>query len=299
MPQSAYHAETSEHEEEWRPVPGLEGRYSVSSLGRVRAEAWRRFRRDGSPVIRHARILRTQYSRGYVTIGFEGADHVRVAHLVLEVFGQPRPIGAVCCYLNDNSKDVRLSNLAWSEPQELTSPARDEQWRPIPGWEGLYAVSDQGRVLSVERVVLKKSGPARLLPKVRRTHLSRFGYPSVSLCRGSHYTLCRVHELVLAAFVGPRPEGQVCRHLDGNPANNALSNLAYGTHTENMADARRHGTLKCGERCHQAKLNEQQVRAIREAGDVGETQRAVAERFGVSRSTVADIWARRRWRHLP
>lgn len=65
------------------------------------------------------------------------------------------------------------------------------------------------------------------------------GHQSVVLTKkgGSH---C-VHALVLAAFVGPRPPGMDVRHLDGNPANNLLENLAYGTRSENCMDALRHG----------------------------------------------------------
>jgi hypothetical protein len=51
-----------------------------------------------------------------------------------------------------------------------------------------------------------------------------------------------VHRLVLAAFVGPCPEGMEVRHLDGNPANTRLANLRYGTHSENELDKVRHGT---------------------------------------------------------
>lgn len=62
-----------------------------------------------------------------------------------------------------------------------------------------------------------------------------------------------VHRLVLMAFVGMPEEGQVCRHLDGNPGNNNLSNLAWGTVLENYQDSVKHGTafhwgLKAGER---------------------------------------------------
>jgi hypothetical protein len=64
-----------------------------------------------------------------------------------------------------------------------------------------------------------------------------------------------VHRLVLEAFVGPCPEGMECRHLDGDPANNRLENLRWGTHRENAADQVRHGTAawlrpECHERAH-------------------------------------------------
>lgn len=79
-----------------------------------------------------------------------------------------------------------------------------------------------------------------------------------------------VHRLVLEAFVGPCPEGMECRHLDGNPANNRLDNLCWGTRRENCEDAVRHGTAFMfpgqesmrGEANLAAKLTESVVREI-------------------------------------
>jgi hypothetical protein len=51
-----------------------------------------------------------------------------------------------------------------------------------------------------------------------------------------------VHSLVILAFVGPRPDGEQVRHLNGNPADNRLTNLAYGTQSQNQQDSLRHGT---------------------------------------------------------
>ncbi len=53
-----------------------------------------------------------------------------------------------------------------------------------------------------------------------------------------------VHVIVLLAFRGPPEEGQVCRHLDGNPANNHLENLAWGTRSENAHDAIKHRKMR-------------------------------------------------------
>jgi HNH endonuclease len=65
------------------------------------------------------------------------------------------------------------------------------------------------------------------------------GYQSIKFGRWKRF---RLHSLVLECFVGPRPPGMECRHLDGNPSNNALENLAWGTRSENRADQVRHGT---------------------------------------------------------
>lgn len=111
-----------------------------------------------------------------------------------------------------------------------------ERWLPVPGWEGLYEVSDQGRVYSVRRSRATKSG--RMMSLARH----KSGYRYVYLRQDGRVEKGYSHRLVLAAFVGPCPEGQEVRHLDGNPQNNVLNNLAYGTPSENHMDMVRHGT---------------------------------------------------------
>ena len=59
-----------------------------------------------------------------------------------------------------------------------------------------------------------------------------------------------VHRLVLEAFVGPRPEGMVARHLNGDPGDNRLENLAWGTQSENNYDKVRHGTHHNANKTH-------------------------------------------------
>jgi hypothetical protein len=104
-----------------------------------------------------------------------------------------------------------------------------------------------------------------------------------------------VHRLVLEAFVGPNPEGMVCRHLDGNPRNNHVGNLAWGTHVENGADQYTHGTRARGTRVRAAKLTEDDVRLIRESTDLS---RALAVRFGVSKSAINRARHGHQWRHV-
>ena len=67
------------------------------------------------------------------------------------------------------------------------------------------------------------------------------GYLEIQLSLENHPPrLVGVHRLLLAAFVGPCPEGMECRHLDGNRLNNKLENLCWGTHYENIQDRTRH-----------------------------------------------------------
>lgn len=122
------------------------------------------------------------------------------------------------------------------------------------------------------------------------------GRPRVTLARPGGRPFYRyTYQLVLEAFVGPRPAGMEPRHLDGNTRNNQRSNLAWGTPVENEADKRRHGTIATGERNGAAKLTAELVREIRAAGG---TQAAIAERYGVSQPTVARVRARRIWAHV-
>ena len=117
--------------------------------------------------------------------------------------------------------------------------ANNEEWRPVVGWESLYEVSSLGRVRSLPREFVRSDGvrharPDRVLnvgPRANQT------YPAVSLAADRSVVTRRVHTLVAEAFHGPRPEGNVVRHLDGNPTNNTVQNLAYGTQRENVHDA--------------------------------------------------------------
>ena len=115
-----------------------------------------------------------------------------------------------------------------------------ERWIPVPNQNG-YEVSSLGRVRSVDRTVPHpRSGQLTLRGRVLRANIAgnHRGYPTVHLGQNNTKT---VHSLVALAFLGP-PEGRQVRHLNGDPHDNRLENLAYGTVEDNMADMVRHGT---------------------------------------------------------
>lgn len=112
-----------------------------------------------------------------------------------------------------------------------------ERWLPIEGFEGRYEVSDLGRVRSL---LTYRGHPG---PRIMVARPKRNGYLAIQLRRADGVERgLFVHRLVMNAFVGPRPEGQETRHLNGDRTDARLSNLAYGTHVENMQDKKRHGT---------------------------------------------------------
>jgi hypothetical protein len=189
-----------------------------------------------------------------------------------------------------------------------------EQWRPIPGFTD-YEASDAGRVRS------RKSRPCVLAQRVGTR-----GYLVVNIVGdGARYRNRPVHALVLAAFAGCRPDGAVCRHLNGDRMDNRPCNLRWGTPRENARDRDAHGTTARGdrngahtqphrvargdrngartkperrargERVNTAKLTADQVRAIRTTtGKV----RDVAKVYGVSKSMVSYIRRGTNWRHV-
>src|SRR5262245_35009916 len=110
-----------------------------------------------------------------------------------------------------------------------------EHWRPIPGFEGSYSVSDQGQVRSENRRIVDRNGRAMryhgqiLAVGVRNAD----GRRTVSLGRNRTRM---VYHLVLEAFIGPCPKGMEARHLDDDTSNDRLSNLAWGTSSQNKQD---------------------------------------------------------------
>jgi len=123
------------------------------------------------------------------------------------------------------------------------------------------------------------------------------GYNQYGLSRNGKQYFRLMHRLVLEAFVGPCPEGMECRHLDGNPQNNHVSNLKWGTKEENYGDKRLHGTDNAGERHGSVKLTSRDVKEIRDLVLRGPySQSKVARTYGISKQQVSSIKTSKRWR---
>ncbi len=180
----------------------------------------------------------------------------------------------------------------------------EETWRPVTGFEGLYEVSNLGRVRSVDRMVSMRRvvGPSPINVFRRGGVLSpapnQGGYPMVSLSKGGRGRSMLLHRLVATAFIGPCPEGLECAHLDGNRANARASNLKWVTHSENLAHCADHGTRTEGERSPHAKLTNSAVQEIRARYATGENREALAAKFGIKRRALYDAATGGSWRHV-
>lgn len=164
------------------------------------------------------------------------------------------------------------------------------EYRDIPGFPGYRAGSD-GSIWSNR---CRRDWVERRLVKDRR------GYLAIDLSVNHHPVRCRVHHLVLLAFVGPRQPGTEARHFpDPTKTNNAANNLSWGTHQENIEDSRVLGILPIGERAGGAKLTADEVVEIRRLRhEHGITHRKLAKQFGIGRSQVQRICARKKWKHI-
>ena len=116
----------------------------------------------------------------------------------------------------------------------------------------------------------------------------------VSLGRGNQRF---VHHLILEAFVGPRPDGYESCHKNGNPLDNRLVNLYWGTKRDNGLDTRAHGRKK-GEKHPLATLTDALVRMIRYRATNGETHQSIADDLGIQRRNVGRIADKSRWGHV-
>ncbi len=173
----------------------------------------------------------------------------------------------------------------------------DEVWRPIPRFEGLYSVSNLGRVMSHERRAVNRpnGGTRRVRERILKAHPVKGGYLQVVLYLETEPVPTTVAFAVASAFIGPRPEGADVCHNNGDPTDNRSVNLRYGTRKENMGDCIAHGTRLCGERQGSAKLTETAVRAIR--ADPRTYERIAAE-FGVSMAHIGAVKNRKVWKHV-
>lgn len=164
---------------------------------------------------------------------------------------------------------------------------QSEEWRPITMFPG-YEVSNLGRVRWHGRRLRKPVRDAK-------------GYPRVSFWINGKSRQIYIHKLVAEAFLGPRPEGMVVRHGPDGNGNPAVTNLQYGTPTENEADKADHGTKIVGEKHYANKLTTDQVLDIRRRHIPRHPEHglnAMAKEFSVCVKTVQAIVLRKTWKHI-
>lgn len=136
-----------------------------------------------------------------------------------------------------------------------------EIWKDITGYEGIYQVSNLGRVKSLDH--LRKNGKAsyqkqkgRMLKQNNRPSTSHHNYKYVGLHRKGYY----VHRLVAQAFI-PNPNNlPYVNHKDGNTVNNCVDNLEWVTAKQNTQHAIENGLMKCACKEQMDKIREKYIK---------------------------------------
>lgn len=179
-----------------------------------------------------------------------------------------------------------------------------ETWKPVRGYEGVYEVSDLGRVRRLAKPVACGPGgmyTRTLPPAILRPQMTRNGYPKVNLCADGISENWLIHRLVAEHHLPP-PVGGQCQvnHRDLCKTNNRATNLEWATPRENIAHARVAGRFHAATNHNRRiKLTPADIASIRASAAGGALQREIGAKFGIQQSTVSKIVLGLRWAVQP
>lgn len=156
-----------------------------------------------------------------------------------------------------------------------------EIWKDIVGYIGSYMISNYGNTKRLAGSYKCKN------ERILKPKKNKSGHLRITLHKNDKPNYCYIHRLVLETFVGPCPIGMECRHLDGDPGNNKLENLKWGTRIENSQDSKDHH----GHYIHNIKIKDklklEQVKILIKEDKL--TQREIGELVGVCQPVISNI----------
>ena len=180
-----------------------------------------------------------------------------------------------------------------------------EQWRAIDGYDGLYEISTDGRVRSLDREVPTKSNVGKFTTRFCKGRVlvpaANGRYLTVSLNNNGVQKTHAIHRLVANTFI-PNPNAlPYINHKDEDKRNNCVDNLEWCTASYNatygsLSKRKRERVL--GENNPRSKLTEEEVRAIRKLHFNGVSNKTIGLCYGISSDHVYQIITGRRWKHV-
>ena len=176
-----------------------------------------------------------------------------------------------------------------------------EEWRDVVGYEGLYEVSNLGRVRSADKKIWNGKTYYKKVGAIKAQHLHK-GYPVTSIYKNNVKSNMNVHRLVAFAFI-PNPENKLeVNHIDGIKTNSRVENLEWCTSAENSYHAYHTGlstapVLK-GSAHGMTNLTEDDVIKIRQLYSNGVKRKELMDMYNLKPSPFYRIVARKSWKHI-
>lgn len=226
----------------------------------------------------------------------------------------------MAAYLSDPATPNRIFQAADAISVARRALQIRQEVRPIAGYPG-YFVSNAGTVYSTTGsgiclycgVVIDRKGkqrycsqrcrwnadyerrtgkPPRYSPtlKAMSPERQKKGHLRVTLRNDQGIKKEELHRIVLSVFDRPPIGDEQGRHLNGDPTNNHIANLVWGTQEENWSDRNRHGNGRS-----YSKLTHAQVESIRNRATIGETVASLADAFGISDTQIRNVVAQKQW----
>lgn len=308
----------------WKAVPNYEGIYEASNLGRVRVIVSRKSIKAGHILSGYARSDGYRYIR----LSKNSCKEVVPIHRVILKTFDDRPDSDEYDVRHKNLQrgDNRVENLEWVTHSQATSQSirprnnrvrikapnkivpfnlhpltaedlAEEGWLPVPQYEGIYEVSDMGRVRSV--IERRKTQVGDLIGGSQ--YAIGYRYIHLTDLEGVR-TRFLIHRLVLSAFNPIAGCEQLdVNHLNADKADNRLTNLEWASRSENILHAihvTKTKKILRGSESASSFLTEDDVKAIRKLFAEGVTQGKLAQRYGVSQIAIHCIVRRKSWKHV-
>jgi hypothetical protein len=171
----------------------------------------------------------------------------------------------------------------------------DKLWLPLKKFEGLYIISNYGKVFGLPHKMEKGLRGNNQYTEIRekKTHINQHGYERICLNKNGKQYEKSIHRLVLETFK-PIEQKMDCNHIDGNKTNNNLQNLEWVTEKENVVKAYKLGLNPSKERHYKCKLSKEKLLEISQM-DKNTNRTHLAKQLGVSTSYISAIINGKHW----
>lgn len=174
-----------------------------------------------------------------------------------------------------------------------------EIWKDIKNLEGLYQVSNNGKIRSLDRIITYIDGRKyHYKGKILKQYIQDNGYYYILLNYKRKLYRFSISRLVLSTFVRHPKNGEEAAHFpDSDKSKNNVDNLIWCSPKENSSHKVTHKTLMMGNKHWNAKLSEKEVIEIRYLSKT-KTQSDISQIYNISRRTISDIIKKKTWRHI-